>query len=287
MSGNGNEMMNDSQLYDDDMVYTVHPGSGSSSSNSSVDNYANDDDCPSARPSNGNSSNGNYQPALVNQAFEENRPDAHVKARKNIRVVFVHDLSGSMEQHVRTVATGTNEFLQDLQMRYAKPCEYNAQFLLITFSGDNITVGEWRNVVGHELYSTSSFKCHGCTPLWDACDIGLDKIINDCQDVTACMYAFTDGDDNNSKKATRETIRAKVDSLDPAKHTMLFIGSDPMSRRNADEIGLDRHRSLNPTSEDTPSAMRACTNTIARCVTGETQTPEFNDSDIMMSEGHR
>jgi hypothetical protein len=101
------------------------------------------------------------------------------------------------------------------------------------------------------------------------------------------MYAFTDGDDNNSKKATRETIRAKVDSLDPAKHTMLFIGSDPMSRRNADEIGLDRHRSLNPTSEDTPSAMRACTNTIARCVTGETQTPEFNDSDIMMSEGHR
>jgi hypothetical protein len=101
------------------------------------------------------------------------------------------------------------------------------------------------------------------------------------------MYAFTDGDDNSSQRATRETIRAKVTSLDPAKHTMLFIGSDPMSRRNADDIGLDRVRSLNPSSDDTPTAMRACTNTIARCVTGETQTPEFNDNDIATSEGHR
>lgn len=271
MSGNGNGM-NDSQLYDDDTVYSRHPGSGS-------DNYVNDD-CPSAHP-------GNYQPTLANPAFEENRPDASVKACKNIRVVFVHDLSGSMEPSVRTVVTGTNEFIQDLQMRYSAPCDYTAEFLLITFAGDNITVGGWRNIVGHELYTTRSFNCHGTTPLWDTCDIGLDKLISECQGVTACMYVFTDGEDNNSKKATRETIRAKVNSLDPAKHTMLFIGSDPMSRRNADDIGLDRVRSLNPTSEDTPSAMRACTNTIARCVTGETQTPEFNDSDIMMSEGHR
>ena len=275
MSGNGNEM-NDSQLYDDDTVYSVHPGSGS-------DQYASDH-VASEYP-------GECQPDPISSTptlpIEEDRPDASVKACKNIRVVFVHDLSGSMEQHVRTVSTGTNEFIQDLQLRYAEPCEYNAQFLLITFAGDNITVGEWQNIVGHPMYTPSSFKCHGSTPLWDACDIGLDKIICDCQDVTACMYAFTDGDDNNSKRATRETIRVKVTSLDPTKHTMLFIGSDPMSRRNADDIGLDRVRSLNPSSDDTPTAMRACTNTIARCVTGETQTPEFNDSDIMMSEGHR
>jgi hypothetical protein len=270
MSGNGNgNEMNDSQFYDDDTVYSVHPGSGS-------DHVASE-------------YTGECQPDPISSTLpvEEDRPDASVKACKNIRVVFVHDLSGSMEPHVRTVSTGTNEFIQDLQLRYAEPCEYNAQFLLITFAGDNITVGEWQNIVGHPMYTPSSFKCHGPTPLWDACDVGLDKIINDCQDVTACMYAFTDGDDNNSKKATRETIHAKVNSLDPTKHTMLFIGSDPMSRRNADEIGLDRVRSLNPSSDDTPTAMRACTNTIARCVTGETQTPEFNDNDIATSEGHR
>jgi hypothetical protein len=67
---------------------------------------------------------------------------------------------------------------------------------------------------------------------------------------------------------------------------MLFIGSDPLSSAaNADAIGVTRTKSLNPSSDNTPSAMRACTNTIARCVTGETQTPEFNDNDIAMSEG--
>ena len=273
MSGNGNEM-NDSQFYDDDTVYSVHPGSGDYSGEFQPEPI-------SSTPVNP------VSPASAPTPIEDDRPDTSVKACKNVRVVFVHDLSGSMEQHIRTVSTGTNEFIQDLQMRYEEPCEYNAQFLLITFSGDNITVGEWRNIVGHPLYTPGSFKCHGSTPLWDACDIGLDKIIRDCQDVTACMYTFTDGDDNNSKRATRETIRTKVASLDLAKHTMLFIGSDPMSRRNADDIGLDRQRSLNPTSDDTPTAIRACTNTIARCVTGETQTPEFNDNDIIMSEGHR
>ena len=264
MSGN-----NDSQFYEDDTVYSVYPGSSS-------DHYASD------YP-------GECQPDPITSPtpIEEDRPDASVKACKNIRVVFVHDLSGSMESEVRTISMGTNEFIQDLQMRYEEPCDYTAQFLLITFAGDNITVGEWQNIVGHPLYTPSSFKCHGSTPLWDASDIGLDKITSDCQDVTACMYAFTDGDDNNSKRATRETIRAKVNSLDSTKHTMMFIGSDPMSRQNADGIGLDRVRSLNPTSDTTPSAMRACTNTIARCVTGETQTPEFNDNDIVMSEGHR
>ena len=100
------------------------------------------------------------------------------------------------------------------------------------------------------------------------------------------MYVFTDGDDNNSKMTHRNAVRDLVSRLNPAIHTMLFIGSDPLSSAaNADAIGATRTKSLNPSSDNTPSAMRACTNAIARCVTGETQTPEFNDDDIMMSEG--
>jgi Mg-chelatase subunit ChlD len=192
-----------------------------------------------------------------------------------------------MSSNIHTMVSGTNEFIEDLKARYADPCEYRAEFLLITFSGDNISVGKWRNVKELDMYTSRSFECHGTTPLWDACEIGLDKIATECADCTAALYVFTDGDDNNSKKATRTSIREKVASLDTTKHTMLFIGSDPLSsKRNANDIGLDRHRSLNHRTDSTESAMRACTNTIARCVTGESQTPEFNDDDIIMSEGH-
>ena len=224
----------------------------------------------------------------LNQVQEEksSRPDQSVKARKNICVIFAHDLSGSMTGSRNMIANGTNEFLQDLKSRYAPPCEFTAKFCLITFSGDTVTTGEWTDVRDVHLFNADSFVCNGTTPLWDACATGIDKMNRDCEGCTAALYVFTDGDNNNSKKANRNSVRDQVSKLNTALHTMLFIGSDPFSSAaNADAIGVTRTKSLNPSSDNTPSAMRACTNTIARCVTGETQTPEFNDDDIMMSEG--
>ena len=186
------------------------------------------------------------------------------------------------------IANGTNEFVQDLKQRYIAPCEHSAMFSLITFSGDTITVGEWTDIHSVPLFSVDSFVCSGTTPLWDACSVGLDMMTRECQEFTGAFYCFTDGDDNNSKKANRTSIRDRVAKLDPTMHAMLFIGSDPLSSAaNAEAIGVTRTKSLNPSSDNTPSAMRACTNAIARCVTGATQTPEFNDNDINMSEGHQ
>jgi hypothetical protein len=223
----------------------------------------------------------------ASDADVSDRPNTSVKACKDIRVIFAHDLSGSMNGSRKMIADGTNEFIQDLTARYEAPCDFQAKFCLITFSGDNVTVGEWTDIHSVPVFSAESFVCSGSTPLWDACAVGLDKMERECEGCTAALYCFTDGDDNNSRKGTRNNIRERISSLNQALHTMLFIGSDPLSSAaNADEIGLVRTKSLNPSSDNTPSAMRACTNAIARCVTGETQTPEFNDNDIIMSEGH-
>lgn len=258
----------DSQYeYADDNVYSVVPGG---------DDYGN---APEPEPH-------SVQVVEGVQGVQDDRPDTSVKACKNVRVVFLHDLSGSMECNIHMMVTGTNEFIQDLKARYQQPCEFKAEFLLITFAKDRICVGQWCNVTELEPYTRANFPCDGSTPLWDACDIALEKVLTECKGTVTAIYTFTDGDDNNSKLATRNTIRTKVAALDPALHTMLFIGSDPMSAaENAERIGVDRAHSLNHHSDSTPYALRACTNTIARCVTGETQTPEFNESDIMMSEG--
>jgi Mg-chelatase subunit ChlD len=222
----------------------------------------------------------------ASDADVSDRPDTNVKACKDIRVIFAHDLSGSMNGSRKMIADGTNEFIQDLTARYAAPCDFTAKFCLITFSGDNVNVGEWTDIHNVQVFGVDSFVCSGTTPLWDTCVIGLDKMERECEGCTAALYCFTDGDDNNSKKSTRKNVRARISTLDQSLHTMLFIGSDPLSSAaNADAIGVVRTKSLNPSSDSTPSAMRACTNAIARCVTGETQTPEFNDNDINMSEG--
>ncbi len=218
---------------------------------------------------------------------ESERPDPNKKATKDIRVIIVQDLSGSMESSRTKLANGVNEFAGELKSRYEEPCEFSAQICLITFAGDNIHVGEWMDIHSVPVYTRDSFQCNGTTPLWRTCKIALDKVKEECGHCTTAVYVFTDGQDNNSNGVTSKDVREMIENLDATKHTMLFIGSDDNSGRDAQSAGITRHRSLNPTENDTPFAMRACTNTIARCVTGETQTPEFNDGDILSSEGSR
>jgi predicted RNA-binding protein with RPS1 domain len=72
-----------------------------------------------------------------------------------------------------------------------------------------------------------------------------------------------------------------------SNRSVLFIGSDPMAFHTAGGIGLTRHQSIKHTLDDTPSAYSACAHAIARCASGETPSAEFNDDDILLSEGGR
>ena len=295
--------MNESQHFDDDNVYSVVPSQDDEygnnlvpENNSIVPNVQNQQQQQQHEqvqqvqhneegnnPVNyNNSEHSNPEPEV-----ESDRPDPNKKATKDIRVIIVQDLSGSMDSSRTKLATGVNEFVGELKSRYEAPCEFAAQICLITFAGDNIDVGKWMDIHSVPVYTRDSFRCNGTTPLWRTCKIALDKVKEECGHCTTAVYAFTDGQDNNSNGVTSKDVRKMIEELDQTKHTMLFIGSDDNSGTDAESAGITRHRSLNPTEEDTPFAMRACTNTIARCVTGETQTPEFNNDDILSSEGSR
>jgi hypothetical protein len=67
-------------------------------------------------------------------------------------------------------------------------------------------------------------------------------------------------------------------------HSILFIGSDPSTKRNAAGMGLDRVHSIQHDSDNTPVAYEVCRRALERCITGDTQSTEFNDSDIILSE---
>ena len=213
--------------------------------------------------------------------------DALPIATKDMDVIFVQDVSGSMADQRSSVVNGINEIIGDLQKRYREPCPHCAHILLIKFSShDNIRVGERVSVHDVKLMNPRELVCHGATALWDAVAIAIDRMNTSSAGVPATTYVFTDGDNNDSIKQTQSGVNEMI--ADNKKrnpmHSILFIGSDPSAKRNAAGMGLDRMHTIQHDSHDTPVAYEVCRRALGRCVSGDTQSTEFNYDDIQLSE---
>ena len=232
------------------------------------------------------------EPVIVENPEDESTPSVAAPsvavpaaAVKNMDVIVVQDVSSSMEDQRRSVQTGINEIIGELQTRYKEPCEYKATFCLIKFSShDCITVGP--AVPVHDVAKLGDLTCNGMTALWDAVAIAIAQMNEKSSGVPATTYVFTDGDNNDSMKYTQDSVNEMI--ADNKKrnpmHSILFIGSDPSTKRNAEGMGLDRVHSIQHDSDNTPVAYEVCRRALERCITGDTQSTEFNESDIVMSE---
>lgn len=208
-------------------------------------------------------------------------------AVKDMNVIFVQDVSGSMEAQRRSVANGINEIVGDLKKRYAAPCDYTATIRVIKFSSyDNIIVGPSIPVHDVPTMSADDLICDGMTALWDAAAIAIARMNTDSAGVPATTYIFTDGENNDSKKYTLSNVNTMIaqNKEQNPMHSVLFIGSDPSAMRNAGDMGLDRVHSIQHDSNNTPVAYEVCKRALGRCVSGDTQSTEFNESDIVLSE---
>jgi len=208
-------------------------------------------------------------------------------ATKDMDVMFVQDVSGSMEDQRVSVVKGINEIIADLKTRYRVPCEYRAHVCIIKFSShDRISVGDQFSVHDVPIMNPAELVCDGMTSLWDAVAIAIDQMNTTSAGVPATTYIFTDGDNNDSRNYTQSSVNEMI--ADNKKrnpmHSILFIGSDPSAKRNAAGMGLDRMHSIQHDSHDTPVAYEVCRRALGRCVSGDTQSTEFNEYDIVMSE---
>jgi Mg-chelatase subunit ChlD len=208
-------------------------------------------------------------------------------AVKDMTVTFVQDVSGSMEEQRRSVVNGINEIVGDLKKRYAAPCKHHATVCVIKFSShDNIRIGPTMPVQDMPVMTVADLKCDGSTALWDAVAIAIARMNTDSAGVPATTYIFTDGDNNDSMRHTQSGVNEMIaeNKKKNPMHSVLFIGSDPSTRRNADDMGLDRMHSIQHDSDSTPVAYEVCRRALGRCVSGDTQSTEFNESDIVLSE---
>ena len=208
-------------------------------------------------------------------------------AVKDMNVIFVQDVSGSMQDERRSVANGINEIVGDVKKRYKAPCEHKATVCIIQFSShDCIRVGTTMPVHDVPVMCETDLVCDGMTALWDTVAVAIDRMNAESAGVPATTYIFSDGDNNDSRRYTRLSINEMI--ADNKKrnpmHSILFIGSDPSAKRNAEGMGLDRMHSIQHDSDNTPVAYEVCRRALGRCVSGDTQSTEFNYDDIVMSE---
>jgi uncharacterized protein YegL len=204
-----------------------------------------------------------------------------------MNVLVVQDISGSMETQRMSVANGINEIFGDMQKRYREPCEHKATVCIIKFSShDNIAAGPVIPISEAKPITMRDLVCDGMTAMWDATAIAIDHMNKHSAGVPATTYIFTDGDDNDSKLHTRSSVNEMI--ADNKKrnpmHSVLFIGSDPTTKRNAQDIGIDRVHSIQHDANATPVAYEVCRRALGRCVSGDTQSTEFTQEDIAMSE---
>jgi len=208
-------------------------------------------------------------------------------AVKDMNVIFVQDVSGSMMDERRSVVNGINEIVGDVKKRYKAPCEHKATVCIIQFSShDCIRVGTAMPVHDVPVMCETDLVCDGMTALWDATAIAIERMNSKSAGVPTTTYIFTDGDNNDSRNYTQSGVNEMI--ADNKKrnpmHSVLFIGSDPSAKRNAEGMGLDRMHSIQHDSENTPVAYEVCRRALGRCVSGDTQSTEFNHDDIVMSE---
>ena len=74
------------------------------------------------------------QEQQIQESTQMQDPTAVAAAVKDMDVIFVQDVSGSMMDERRSVANGINEIVGDMKKRYKAPCEHNATVCIIKFS---------------------------------------------------------------------------------------------------------------------------------------------------------
>ncbi len=218
---------------------------------------------------------------------EEDESQLPSLAVKDMHVTIVQDVSGSMENQRTSVANGITEIFGDMKKRYREPCQHKATVCVIKFSShDNIAVGPVIPISEVKPITMRDLLCEGMTAMWDAAAVAIDHMNKHSAGVPATTYIFTDGDNNDSKLHTQSSVNEMIadNKRRNPMHSVLFIGSDPTTRRNAENIGLDRVHSIQHDSANTPMAYEVCRNALGRCVSGDTQSTEFNHHDIAMSE---
>ena len=172
-----------------------------------------------------------------------------VKTAKKFTNLIIVDASGSMRGKIEEVKGGLRKLFADIKSDVAKNPEISQHTIVVDFS----SAGDYKvlvnsNVSGElvddiaEQYSTRSM-----TALYDAIGKSFQLVPKDQDGVFVTV--ITDGEENDSKEFTSETIQKLIQDAKDKKWALVFMGCDEKSMMTAANLGFSRGASAQVTND--------------------------------------
>lgn len=160
-------------------------------------------------------------------------------------VTFVLDSSGSMDRIREDTIGGFNSFLADQRAE-----EGRAAVSLYEFSDSVRLVYEGRAIENAPDLSTETYTPGGQTALYDAIATAVTETDRYVEQLpakvgpdTVVVVVLTDGRENASE-TPQQRVRELVDEHEESGWEFLFVGANQDAALTAEEMGIDRQRSL-------------------------------------------
>ena len=148
-------------------------------------------------------------------------------------IITVHNLlildeSGSMQSIYRQALSGCNETIQTVRAadkRHKNQCH---RFSLVAFnSTETRTVLDDVPIADVSDFSDEDYFPDACTPLFDAMGRALTTLERKVKDGDRVLVTvITDGEENDSREYTLETIRAMTGRLRDEGWTFIYMGAN-------------------------------------------------------------
>lgn len=151
----------------------------------------------------------------------------------DMTVVFLLDMSGSMEGQEEQIVASTNMILDDMIKTNANHPNTKVGIYVYTFSTSHSLLME-TTLANSPRLSVSQYKPNGGTSLFDT----IGTILNNVQNGTTIVIA-TDGEDTTSTQVSKKEI---IDQISNAKESrdidFIFIAKGPEAFSGGEDLGV-------------------------------------------------
>jgi len=178
------------------------------------------------------------------------------KKKKESKVVFLLDQTGSMQECKKDTIGGFNTFLEEQKKNEADKLKFSLTLFNSLTIEERYIEEEIKNV---EPLSDTNYIPSNLTPLWDAVGNTI-QMLSEAKDVL--FVILTDGYENYSKEFKAETVKRIIkDKEKNCGWKFLFLGADLANFNDAFSAGINFN--FNISKKDMVSAYACLSNTVA------------------------